>query len=386
MYLKLQFLELLKIIFASLSILLTLVYVGYILFFIRGWKRIKVFKTDGSTLNTKVSVIVAARNEERQIERTIQAILAQDYSSSLYELIVVDDHSTDSTADIVLKYLGKGVRLIQLKEDAINSYKKKAIETAIAQAQGDLMVTTDADCVMGKNWLSSIVAYYENNTYKMISSPVAYFEERSVFEKIQALEFAYLIGMGASTIGNEKPTTCNGANLAYEKSAFYEVGGFSGIDDLASGDDELLLHKMVNQFGSQIGFLKNREAIVYTWAKSTLSEFIAQRKRWASKSIKHNNQSFKQMSILIWLFNLSIFLNIFLAIGFGFVFIQLLAFQFLTKVLIECVFLFPMMSFVKRKDLVWCLPLLSGLHVFYFVYIGISANVSSYQWKGRTVK
>lgn len=107
---------------------------------------------------------------------------------------------------------------------------------------------------MGKDWLVTIVAYYEQNDFKMISSPVAYFQEKSFFERAQSLEFLYLIGLGASTIGNDQPSTCNGANLAYEKKAFYEVGGFTGIDDLASGDDELLLHKMAARYGNKIGF------------------------------------------------------------------------------------------------------------------------------------
>src|SRR5581483_2996565 len=125
---------------------------------------------------------------------------------------------------------------------------------------------------------------YETRDYFMISSPVAYFEERSLFELMQTLEFYYLIGIGAAFIGNKKASTCNGANLAYKKETFYTVGGFKGIDDLASGDDELLLQKVARQYKGRIGFLKQREAIVYTHAKHTLGSFLKQRRRWASKS------------------------------------------------------------------------------------------------------
>ena len=118
------------------------------------------------------------------------------------------------------------------------------------------MVATDADCRMGSKWLSSIVAYYEQDGVVMISSPVTYHQERSLFERMQTLEFGYLIGIGAAFIGNRRASTCNGANLAYRKDVFYEVGGFKGIDDLASGDDELLLQKVAVVYPGKIGFLK----------------------------------------------------------------------------------------------------------------------------------
>src|SRR5476651_288986 len=154
-----------------------------------------------------------------------------------------------TVAQIIAGYAHRGVQLIVLNEDKpLNSYKKKAIGRAIAQAQGELMVATDADCRMGKSWLSAIVGYYENNELLMISSPVTYFEETSLFERMQTLEFGYLIGIGAAFIANGKASNCNGANLAYRRDVFYEVGGFSGIDELASGDDELLLQKVAARF------------------------------------------------------------------------------------------------------------------------------------------
>src|SRR5476651_15522 len=125
------------------------------------------------------------------------------------------------------------------------------------------MVATDADCRMGIKWLSTVAGYYEKEQPVMISSPVGYFEEKSLFERMQTLEFCYLIGVGAAFIGNGRASTCNGANLAYRKDIFYEVGGFKGIDDLASGDDELLLQKVAARFPGKIGFLKHYDAVVF---------------------------------------------------------------------------------------------------------------------------
>jgi cellulose synthase/poly-beta-1,6-N-acetylglucosamine synthase-like glycosyltransferase len=365
---------------------LTILYVIVVLAFIRGWYKLSNFKPGLKEGRTAVSIIVAARNEESNISKTLDDLLAQSYNKELTEIIFIDDHSTDRTAEIIRSYSERGVKLIILNEDkALNSYKKKAIQTAIGQANGKLIITTDADCRMGPRWLQTIVSFYEEKQHKMISSPVTFFEERNFFEKAQSLEFLYLIGLGASTIGNKKPSTCNGANLAYEKEAFYEVGGFKGIDDLASGDDELLLHKMAARFDNNIGFLKNEDAIVYTHAKPTLKEFIQQRKRWASKSTRYKNKSIIVLGICIWAFNLTIFINISVGLFIGF-YLKLALVQLFTKMLIELVFLKGVTGFAGRKKLLILLPVLNILHIVYIVYIGIAGNSGKYNWKDRMVK
>lgn len=369
-----------------LSAFLTLIYLFVVFGFIRGWHKLIPFQYQKSAGSTAVSIIIAARNEGESIHRTIEALLAQDYNKALTEIIFIDDHSTDNTAEVVKSYATQGVKLISLKEDrALNSYKKKAIQTAIGQSTGSLIITTDADCRMGTRWLKTIVAYYEDQNYKMISSPVAYDEEKSFFERSQSLEFLYLIGLGASTIGNNQPSTCNGANLAYEKEAFYEVGGFQGIDDLASGDDELLLHKIAARYDNQIGFLKNRDAIVYTHAKPNLSEFLQQRKRWASKSTRYKNKSIIVLGVFIWCFNLSILLNLITAIFLpGYLTVVLI--QLILKIVAEFIFLVDVTGFAKRRSLLALLPILNIFHVLYIIYIGIAGNSGKYNWKGRMVK
>ncbi|TCD12560.1 glycosyltransferase [Pedobacter frigidisoli] len=377
--------EILKLI-SLISAALTLIYGSLVLSFIKGWHSLTFFIASKLELNTKVSVIVAARDEELNIKRTIDALVGQDYPKHLTEIIFIDDHSTDKTAEIVESYRDRGVRLIKLNEDrALNSYKKKAIQTAIGSCSGSLIITTDADCVMGTKWLTSVVNFYEDKGYKMISSPVAYFEEKSFFERLQSLEFLYLIGLGASTIGNKQPSTCNGANLAYEKSTFYEVGGFQGIDDLASGDDELLLHKIAAKYPDKIGFLKNREAIVYTHAKENLRSFIQQRKRWASKSTRYKNKAIIVLGVLIWIFNLSILAN-FITGLFLPGFLTITFYQLLVKMVLETLFLWDVTGFAKRRSLLVLIPILNVLHVLYMVYIGIAGNSGKYNWKGRMVR
>ena len=214
------------IILSCFLVVFTAVYIFLILYMYRGWN--SIIPPQGlTTPSKKVSVIVAARNEELNIARTLNDILAQDYPSELLEIIIVDDHSTDNTASIVRSYANKGVILLQMNEsDKLNSYKKMAIAKAIDLCKGDIIVSTDADCRMGSKWLSTAIGYFEKQDLYMLSSPVVYSEEKSFFERLQTLEFLYLIGLGAAGIGNKKPTTCNGANLAYRTDVFYDMGGF----------------------------------------------------------------------------------------------------------------------------------------------------------------
>lgn len=367
-------------------IIMTVVYVVLVLYMRRGWFRIPYFRSPNSPVHTTVSVLIAARNEEHVIARTLDCIIHQDFPKELLQIIVVDDHSTDNTAAVVASYASRGVTLLQLNEgDKLNSYKKLAISRAIEQASGEIIVTTDADCRMGAQWLRTVVGYFEKTGAYMVSSPVAYSEEKSYFERLQTLEFLYLIGLGAAGIGNRNPTTCNGANLAYRRKLFYEMDGFNGIDNLASGDDELFLHKVAEKYAEKIGFCKSKDAIVYTDAKATLSSFISQRRRWASKSTKYRDKRVVWLGISIWLFNLSLIVgliqfivdlpnvNVLFLLAFG------------LKMLAELAFIYPLCGLVNRHALLVNLLPLSFIHAVYLVYIGVAGNVGKYDWKGRKV-
>ncbi|WP_313155083.1 glycosyltransferase family 2 protein [Sphingobacterium multivorum] len=369
-----------------LLIIFACVYVILVLWMRRGWFLLSEPNNTVRPTMT-VSVIIAARNEELNIRRTIESILGQNYPRELLELIIIDDHSDDSTSLIVKEYEEKGVKLIQLNENGrLNSYKKLAISRAIDCCHGEIIITTDADCRMGSNWLKTVISSFEKEGAYLQSSPVVYSEEKSFFERLQTLEFLYLIGLGAAGIGNKKPTTCNGANLAYRKDIFKQMGGFKGIDELASGDDELFLHKVAEQYPDRIIFCKSQDAVVYTDAKPNLKSFISQRRRWASKSTKYKNKGVIALGISIWFFNLLILVAAVLALcGVKFV-AWVVLFALLLKMTVEFLFIQPLTRFASRNELLWYLPLLSLAHILYLAYIGILGNVGKYDWKGRQVK
>ena len=369
-----------------ITVILLICYSGILLFFIKGWWALKNGQPLQSQFKTTVSVLVPVRNEEQHIANLVQDLIAQNYPIALFNIIIIDDHSTDQTATIVLSFSNSNLRLLQLAiEKPINSYKKRAIATAIATCDSELILTTDGDCRMGPDWIASIVSMFEQEHCQLISSPVAYHQEKSLAEKIQTVEFELLIAAGAACIQNKFPNTCNGANLAYTRAAYHAVGGFKGIDDLASGDDELLLHKMHKQFPDGLRFLKEPSAIVYTQAKGTLRSFYQQRKRWASKSVKYADKRMVLLVSIIYFFNLLIFIQaglLFFTTANLAMFVILIG----VKMGLDAILIFQSLSFFKKRRLLLLLPLVEIFYVIYILIIGIIANIGgAYEWKGRTV-
>jgi cellulose synthase/poly-beta-1,6-N-acetylglucosamine synthase-like glycosyltransferase len=365
------------------------------MYYRRGWISISEFnlrKAIVKTPETMISVIVSARNEEKQIGALLDSLVDQTYPRDWYEVIVVDDHSEDKTAEIVLSYNDKNVKLISLKEyiqnEKINSFKKKAIETAISQCKGEIIVTTDADCTVSKNWLKNIYSYFEINQPKMLVMPVLIKYNKSFFSVFQTLDFMCLQGITGAAVQQRTHGMCNGANLAYTKEVFYELGGFNKIDHIASGDDMLLLHKVASKYPDDICYLKSKEVIVETAPAYTLKEFINQRIRWAGKTGQYNDKSILMVLLLVYFLNLSFVVSfIFLFFSVPIVDLQLLFFYLLAfKIIIELYFIFPVAQFFGKINLLWIFPLLQPFHIIYTVIAGFLGMAGSYTWKDRKVK
>ena len=341
-----------------------------------------------SLKDTKLTVIVPVRNEEVNILKLLTDFNNQTYPFCNFEVIIANDGSSDATENIVLDFQETAkfeLKLLNLLNEKGNSPKKRAIQKSIDIAAGELIITTDGDCRMGPDWITSIVSLYEQENCQLISSPVGYHQEKSLAEKIQTVEFELLIAAGAACIQNKFPNTCNGANLAYSRAAFHAVGGFKGIDELASGDDELLLHKMHKQFPGGLRFLKEPRAIVYTEAKNSLQAFFQQRKRWASKSVKYADKRMVLLVSLIYLFNLIVFMQaglLFFTQANLNIFVVLIG----VKLGLDGILIYQSLRFFKKRRLLFLLPLVEIFYVIYILIIGIIANIGgAYEWKGRTV-
>ncbi|MCX6294599.1 MAG: glycosyltransferase [Bacteroidetes bacterium] len=382
--------ELIFWIFISIGICLCFFYFFLITKYCYGWIKTKEVEP-GVDSAVYASVIVAARNEEKVLENCINSILAQDYSRENFEIIIVDDHSDDSTSQIILDYSKKykQIKYLQLPETKIG--KKKAIHAAIEIAKGELIITTDADCEMGTKWLSRIISFYTQTNSKMIVGAVAFHKEKSLFEKMQSLEFLALMASGAGSLYFNKAIMCNGANLAYAKSVYLEVGGFAEIEEKASGDDVLLMYKIREKYPKGIQFLKSEEAVVFTKAKEKLADFIQQRKRWASKGFFALNIETQRVSLLIYLFNFYLVFMpligglLFLNTPFYLFFLQLCFILVGIKCFIDFLLLFLSASFFKKKRFLLLFLPEQIIYMIYVVLLGLLGSIGKYEWKGRKI-
>lgn len=375
--------EKLFIIFFAVAVCFSFLYILLISFYIYGWKKLKIISAEKKKYKTTISVIIPARNEEKHIANCIKMLQQQNYPQELFEIIIVDDHSTDHTYNIASQFANEHLKVLQLNATAETiAFKKRAIQEAIKIAKGTLIVTTDADCVMGNKWLSEIATLYETDKPKMIVGPVCFTEERTFFEQMQSLEFISLIGSTGASLFYNKPLMCNGANLAYEKTAFMAINGFEAHKGIATGDDMLLMLHLKKTFPNSIQYLKSENAVVYTHAKKTLKSFWEQRKRWVSKSKHYTDSYVILISLLIYINNLLPFFSLFLSVVYPkFIFVFIVTFGL--KSAVDYIFVKDICRFFKKNDLIKLFIPVQLAYLIYVSIIGLIGNLQSYKWKSR---
>ncbi len=262
-----------------LPIILILPYIILLFKYYNKLARAKPYKITAKP-SVFVSVIVPCRNEEQNISRLLNSLHLQDYPGDLFEVIVVNDNSTDKTYEVANQYHGiQKLRIINNKGKG----KKSAIRDGISIALGRLIITTDADCYMGESWVSIIASYYQEHNPDMIICPVRLESGAGFFSRFQDLEFLSLQGITAGSALSGKPIMCNGANLAFGKETYLRHST-DLHDEINSGDDIFLLHSLKCERNSIILWIESPEAIVTAKASATPGSFLQQRKRWISKS------------------------------------------------------------------------------------------------------
>lgn len=379
------------IIFAVILVLLLLAYTGLIGYYHRSWKALPTATAVPAEFipETFVTVLIPARNEARQIRALLHSYLQQNYPPHLRQCIVIDDCSEDETARLVMEFQSFGIQLIRLSEQVldqpINSYKKKAIETGIAASSGTLLLTTDADCILPPNWILQHVYLHQQKGMVFIAGPVKILPTKNWLNRFQALDFISLQGITGASLFKNLYAMCNGANLSYTRQAFEAVRGFEGIDQIASGDDMLLMQKISSRFPGRVAYLKSAEAIVETAAMPDLAAFLQQRIRWASKATRYKEASIQWVLLLVYLLNLGL-LVFFIAGLFSPAWIPVSLALLLFKALIEWPFMATVASFFGYSSLVAWFPFFQPLHIVYTVAAGAFGQMGAYHWKGRKVR
>ena len=375
-----------------ITALLLLAYCLLILQYRKWFLRLPVFSVNKKKIpQIYFSIIIPARNEETNILNCLTSVLQQTYPTNLFEVIVINDHSTDKTESIIqsIQQQYPHVKLITLSdylpEKPINAYKKKAIEIAIDQSKGAWIVTTDADCSVSANWLTTLDAYIQTTDPVFIAAPVMFTNNHSFLSIFQLLDFISLQGITAAAVSAGYHSMCNGANIAYKKEGFYAVGKFEGINHIASGDDMLLMYKMKERYPGKLGYLFSYESLVLTNPMQNWKDFFNQRIRWASKADAYKDKSIYWVLALVYAVNAGLLILLlispFVVNSFG-----NWLFLLFVKIVIELRFMIPVARFYKQSKVLLWAPFMQPFHITYTVVAGWLGKFGTYQWKGRKVR
>jgi cellulose synthase/poly-beta-1,6-N-acetylglucosamine synthase-like glycosyltransferase len=332
-----------------------------------------------------VSVVVAARNEEDTIKKLLLSILWQDYPQEQFEIIVVDDGSTDGTVACIkeLSILYPKIHLLSLgiAEQDERGRKPEALAAGIKAARGEIILITDADCTVLSGWMKEMAGAFEKGT-AYVAGPVLESPTARYFSNIHQLEFLGIIASIGGLIGVGAPITCNGANNAFRKSVFDEVGGFG---DISSCDDETLMMRIATKNAGKITFMASEKAVVHTNSPESFTEFWRQRLRWASKKGR-----FEDPFILIKLSMLYFSFVVLLGVSIGGIFYPALLPYLGACIVLKLVLDYRVLRFAGKLFIVPIYPerflLAELLHIPYIVVAGLAGQIVAHRWKGRTLQ
>jgi len=367
-------------------LLLLVHYLTFLFRIIRGLKNLK--PNSGDVLPHEfISIIIPFRNEEENILSSLKSIESQIYPEDKFEVIYVNDSSEDNSLNLLNKNIKrKNIRVLTVPNDySINAHKKRAVRYGIENARGQIIVTTDADCLHDEEWLISLLKCFDSVT-GFVSGPVDFFSGENIFSKFQKLEFAGLVLCGAGLIGSGHPTICNAANIAYRKKVFDEVEGFKDQMNLSSGDDELLMQKIAKDSDFKVKFCLNKSAVVKTNSNRTIGDFYQQRKRWASKGLFYSDRNLVMKLILIYLF----YVGLIAQIIFSFLLSPLFILSLILSIIFKLIFEFHILS-IGRKIIFNNLALnqfmlAEIIQIPYIVFAGVVGAFGNYLWKERKIK
>ena len=365
-------------------VVVLLVYAILIIQLILGFNKVKSFEATDLSPKTAFTIVVPFRNEAKNLPKLLESISNLNYPHKLIEIILVDDFSTDNSERVCIQWRMKHEHLdTTLLENLIlsGSPKKDAIGRAMPIAKHDWVVTTDADCVVNKNWLLTLDNYIQTNHPEMIVGAVMYKTKNNWFHHFQQLDLMSLQGVTIGSFGIGKPFMCNGANFGYTKKFFRDIGGFGGISEKVSGDDVFLLQKALNINKDKVHYLKNNNVIVKTKPENDLYKLFMQRVRWAGKSTGYKSGYAKFLAVVVLLMNISLVVGCWLLVV-GKIDWRAILFVFVMKYSIDYILLYKSNTYLRKGK--FFVPIASSIiYPFFVSLVGIYSLFGSFRWKGR---
>lgn len=362
----------------------TILYALAILILVYGNYKVPYFDREENTSGATFSILIPFRNEAHNLPQLIRSLKEINYPKHLFEIIFIDDQSTDGSAALVKKEIPNSKIATQLitNQNPGSSPKKEALKLGIEYAQNDWILTTDADCTVPQNWLLAYHSMITKKVSKMIAGPVCYYQPKSFFEEFQLLDFMSLQGVTIGAFGLGKPLLCNGANLCYQKALYYEINGFEGNLHLSSGDDIFLLEKAIKKYPESLDYLKTKDAIVYTSTQQSLKDLIQQRIRWAKKSSAYTNIINKGLGLLVFGMNAIIVLCTILWI-FEVLDWTLFLAVWTTKLFVDLLCIASALKFFGQIHYLRSFIISSMFHPLFVFCIVVMTFFSNYTWKQR---
>lgn len=340
-------------------------------------------KTNSSASHCTFSIVIAFRNEEKNLVELLESIKNIEYPSNYLQLIFCDDHSTDGGFNIISKYQNDFPFEIKLLSNEISKNgKKAALANGIHHSDSEFIITTDADCSFHPQWISSFNNLLATKKYKMILGPVVYQSNsnQGILDTYQSIENAGLVAIGSAALQFGKPFMANGANLCFQKEAFINVHGYEGNEQIVSGDDEFLLNKFHNQFPGEIGFNKSADSIVNTYTQDGFRAMLNQRIRWASKGKFKTNKFVFIIQISILIFYICVLSNLFVS---AFIYATL---PLLLKIAADLYFFKQINAFFHLSIRISDQIVVSILQLLITPIIAFASIFGRFNWKNREYK
>lgn len=361
-------------------------FTGYVVILFRAQKSVGGISQNDllpthSSLN--ISVLIPARNEEKHLKACLEAILSQNDIHIIEEILVLDDHSTDSTREIIENLNNPLIRCISLPASLTG--KKAAITLGVKLAKAPVIALTDADCIPEKNWIRSVGKQYADQQSLIFTTGLVSIQDHeNVLSRFQSLDFIANMALTAWGIKNQYFYLANGANMSFRKTSFEDVGGYGGNEHIASGDDVFLIKKMAEQKNKTLMFLHDPDAAVVTTPQKSWETLWEQRKRWATKSKAYASGTLWSFQALTFLLSAGIigFLLYGLIFSAGMMYISMLILLF--KAVVDYLFLSGLSKKWNLRPALQYYPLSFLTYLIYIILMGLTALFpSAYSWKGR---
>lgn len=322
------------------------------------------------------SVIVAARNEEKDILRCLEALDKLEYPYGKLEIIVVDDRSTDRTGKIIDEFIADKKRFIKVHGvEPVNHLRGKtnALVQGLHRATGEVILTTDADCAVNPLWAKSLASRFTEGVG--LCGGITSQQRGSIWNGMQHLDFIYLLGAGSGTINAGIPLSVIGNNMAYLRKAYDETGGYENMPFSVTEDSQLLA--AISALGKyKIVFPVDKNGMVESMPEPDMTSLFRQKKRW---SLGGTRVPFHGVMVLVTSVAAHSLPLIFLFFN-----PPVAGLLILAVVLFDLLFLISLLSRVGMLPTIKYFPFFEIYYFFYVTFMPLVLLFSrSVEWKGR---